>query len=67
MATLTTLAMAEDRAKAQVAAGTWLVAHAARQLNSTGYCVRFIRPMSPAHPGEVGYGDWVELTDNTTD
>lgn len=67
MANLTTFAAAEDRAKAQVAAGTWLVAYACRGASASLYSVRFIRPMSPTHPGEVGYGDWTELTDDSTD
>jgi hypothetical protein len=64
MANLTTFAMAEDRAKAQMAAGTWVVAYACRGESAALYSVRFIRPMSPSAPGN---GGWVELTDNTTD
>lgn len=67
MADLTTFALAEARAEAQMAAGTWLVAYACRGASASLYSVRFIRPMSPTHPGETGYGEWVELTDNTTD
>lgn len=62
MAAFTTFAACEVRAKAKVADGTWIAAHAARQVNGT-LCVRVQRKMSPTHPD---YGAWTEITDDGT-
>jgi len=63
MAAFATFAAAETRAKAKVADGTWINAHAARQVDGT-LCVRVQRKMSPT---AVDAGAWVEITDDATD
>jgi hypothetical protein len=63
MANLSTMAAAEDRARAQMEAGTWLVAYACRGASASLYTVRFIRPMTTAFT----QGGWVEVTDDSTD
>ena len=63
MAAFATMAAAEVRAYAARAAGTWINAHAARQVDGT-ICVRVQRPMSATHPD---YGIWTEITDDATD
>lgn len=61
MAAFTTFAAAEVRAKAKVADGTWIMAHAGYAGISNTICVRVQRKMSPTHPD---YGAWVEITDD---
>lgn len=63
MAAFSTLAAAETRCTAQMEAGTWVVAHSAKNEAGTIIC-RVIRPMSPTNPG---YGGWVEISDDATD
>lgn len=63
MADFATYAAAEVRAKAKVADGTWITAHAARATTGGKIAVRVIRPLSPTHPD---YGAWVEITDDAT-
>ncbi len=58
------LAAAETRAVAQMEAGTWLNAHAARHTTNGKFCCRVQRPMSPTNPG---YGEWTEIDDDTAD
>jgi hypothetical protein len=62
MAAFATLEAAETRAKAKMADGTWIVAHAARTV-SAALCVRVQRKMSPSSPSN---GAWVEITDDAT-
>lgn len=62
MASFATFAAAEVRAYAKRADGTWVDAHAARQIDGT-LCVRVIRFMSATHPD---YGAWTEITDDAT-
>jgi hypothetical protein len=64
MADFATYTLAETRAKAKVADGTWISAHAGRATTGGKICVRVQRPMSPTNPG---YGAWVEITDDGTD
>jgi hypothetical protein len=61
MADFATYALAEARAKAKVADGTWINAHVARATVGGKICVRVQRKMSPSAPGA---GGWVEITDN---
>lgn len=63
MAAFSTFALAETRAKAKVADGTWINAHAQRIAAGT-LAVRVQRKMSATHPA---YGGWVDITDNATD
>ena len=63
MASFASMAAAETRAYAQVAAGTWINAHAMRQNDGT-IAVRMQRLMSPTNPD---HGAWVEITDDATD
>ncbi len=63
MAAFATFAAAETRAYAKVADGTWVNAHAARQIDGT-LAVRVQRRMSPTNPD---YGAWVEITDDGTE
>jgi len=58
-----TMADAEIRYKAQVAAGTWIVGSADRNFNGTIIC-RFQRPMSPTNPD---YGAWTETDQDNVD
>lgn len=60
MAAFATLEACETRAKAKMADGTWVVAHAGRTFVGT-LCVRVQRFMVPGNPGN---GAWVELTDD---
>ncbi len=60
MAAFATLEACETRAKAKMADGTWVVAHAAQTFVGT-LCVRVQRKMSPSAPDA---GAWVELTDD---
>lgn len=62
MAAFATFAAAEARAVAKVADGTWVNAHACRQVGGT-LAVRVQRFMSPTNPA---YGAWVEITDDGT-
>lgn len=62
MASFATFSAAEIRAKAKVADGTWVNAHAAVTATGT-LCVRVQRFMSPTHPD---YGAWTEITDDAT-
>lgn len=62
MAAFATFAAAEVRAKAKVADGTWISAHAARTFTGT-LCVRVQRKMSATAPSA---GAWVEITDDAT-
>lgn len=62
MAVFATFSACEARAYAKVLDGTWVNAHAARQVNGT-LCVRVQRKMSPSNPG---HGGWVEITDDAT-
>ena len=62
MAAFATFAAAEVRAKAKVADGTWINAHAERTFAGV-LAVRVQRKMSPTHPD---YGAWVEITDDAT-
>lgn len=62
MAAFATFAAAETRAYAKRADGTWINAHAARQMDGT-LCVRVQRKMSPTNPG---YGAWTEIADDGT-
>lgn len=62
MAAFATMEAAETRAKAKVADGTWVNAHAARKVDGT-VCVRVQRKMSPTNPA---HGAWVEITDDGT-
>lgn len=63
MADFATFALAETRAKAKVADGTWINAHAARATTGGKFCVRVQRKMVP---GNAGNGGWVEITDDAT-
>lgn len=63
MADFATYALAETRAVAKVADGTWISAHACRATTGGKIAVRVQRKMSPTNPG---YGAWVEITDNGT-
>ncbi len=62
MAAFATVEAAETRAKAKIADGTWINAHAARQVDGT-ICVRVQRKMSPSAPDA---GAWVEITNDAT-
>ncbi len=62
MAAFATFAAAETRAYAKRADGTWINAHACRQVNGT-LAVRVQRKMSPTNPN---YGAWTEITDDAT-
>ncbi len=62
MAAFATVEAAETRAYAKRLDGTWINAHAGRQVGGT-ICVRVQRPMSPTHPD---YGAWTEITDDAT-
>lgn len=62
MAAFATFAAAEARAYAKRLDGTWVNAHAGRQVDGT-LCVRVQRFMSPTNKD---YGAWVELTDDAT-
>lgn len=61
MAAFATFEACETRAKAKMADGTWIVAHAAKTATAV-LCVRVQRKMSPAAPSN---GAWVELTDDS--
>ena len=67
MAAFATFALAEARAKAKVADGTWINAHAciatAENSGNPQFAVRVQRKMSATHPD---YGAWVEITDDAT-
>lgn len=63
MAAFASFAAAETRAYAKVADGTWINAHAARQIDGT-IAVRVQRFMGPAAPDA---GAWVELTDDAVE
>lgn len=63
MADFATLALAEARAVAKVADGTWINAHAGRATTGGKYVVRVQREMSPTNPG---YGAWVEIDSDAT-
>lgn len=63
MAAFATMAAAETRAKAKIADGTWINAHAGYAGSGSTICVRVQRPLSPTHPD---YGAWVEITDDAT-
>jgi hypothetical protein len=63
MATLNTLAAAEDRCRSQMEAHTWIVVFAARAFTGAGYVCRFLRPMTTAFT----QGGWDETTDDTVD
>lgn len=62
MASFSTFADAEARAVAKVADGTWINAHACRQVDGT-LAVRVQRKMSPTNPDN---GGWVEIADDAT-
>ncbi len=62
MAAFATFEAAGVRARAKVADGTWINAHAARNDAGT-LCVRVQRKMSPTHPD---YGAWTILTDDSS-
>ena len=62
MAAVATFAACETRARAKVADGTWINAHAQRTQAGT-LAVRVQRKMSPTHPD---YGAWVDITDDAT-
>ena len=72
MADFATYALAETRARALVANGTWISAHAGRA--STGasgstpakICVRVQRKMATTSAATQHYGGWTEITDNAT-
>lgn len=66
MAAFATLIAAETRAKAQIVAGTWINAYAARNVDGT-LCVQVQRPMSSASDAARAYGGWTEITDDSTD
>jgi len=59
MAAFATFEACETRAKAKIADGTWVVAHAARQKDAT-LAVRVQRFMTSA----LTQGAWVEVTDD---
>lgn len=61
MAPFSTFESAETRAVAKVADGTWINAHAARQVDGT-IRVRVQRKMTSA----LTEGAWVEITDDAT-
>lgn len=62
MAAFSTFAGAEARAVAKVADHTWNNAFACRQPDGT-LAVRVQRYMSPTNPA---YGQWVDITDDST-
>lgn len=62
MAAFATFALAEARAYAKVADGTWINAHACEQVDGT-FAVRVQRYMSPSNPD---YGAWTEIADDAT-
>lgn len=60
MASFATFALAEARAYAKRADGTWTNAHA--EASSSGvFAVRVQRKMAP---GNAGHGGWVTITDD---
>ena len=63
MANFSDEASAETRCKAQMVAGTWIVAHVARDFSGTIIC-RFQRPMSPTSPDA---GGWVTTDQDNVD
>ncbi len=63
MADFATYALADTRAVAKVADGTWINAFACRATTGGKIAVRIQRKMSPTHPD---YGAWVEITDDAT-
>lgn len=65
MADFATLALAEARAVAKVADGTWVQAHACRQTVGGKYAVRVQRKMSSASNGARAAGGWVEITSDS--
>lgn len=65
MGAFATFAAAETRAKAKVADGTWINAHAARTATGT-LCVRVQRKMAPTSATTKQYGAWTEITDDAT-
>lgn len=62
MANLTTMALAEDRARAKVEDKTWINAYATKSAGGTLYAVMVQRFMTTAFT----QGAWVEITDDTT-
>jgi hypothetical protein len=62
MATLSTLAAAENRCRSQMEARTWIVAFAARAFTGAGYVCRFLRPMTTAFT----QGGWDETDQDNT-
>ena len=65
MAAFATMALAETRAKAKVADGTWINAHSARTATGT-ICVRVQRKMAATSEATKQYGAWTEITDDAT-
>ncbi len=63
MGAFATMGAAETRAKAGIASGIWINAHAGYTNMGSVICVRVQRFMSPANPS---YGEWVEITDDAT-
>lgn len=61
MAAFASFAACETRAYAKVLDGTWINAHAARQVDGT-LAVRVQRKMTSA----LTQGAWVEITDDAT-
>lgn len=61
MAAFSDFAACETRAKAKVADGTWINAHAQRGFTGT-LGVRVQRKMTPTNPD---YGSWVSITDDS--
>jgi hypothetical protein len=68
MADFATFAAAEVRAKAKMADGTWIVAHAARATTGGKICVRVQREMAAATLDDAppAPSAWVEITDDAT-
>jgi hypothetical protein len=68
MADFSTYTLAETRAKAKVADGTWIVAHAGRATTGGKICVRVQRKMAAATLDDTppAPSAWVEITDDAT-
>ncbi len=65
MAAFATMALAEARAYAKRADGTWINAHAQRGVTGT-IGVRVQRKMNAAGLATASTGSWVEITDDGT-
>lgn len=66
MAAFATFALAEARAKAKVADGTWVNAHACKSTTGNVFAVRVQRKMAVTTAATRQNGGWVEITDDGT-